>query len=95
MLVKKTIDLKSGFVPWKEMFIDNEYKLNEHDEKLAFTGTEKDNDNKVTVIMDLDSTEALQNFAGNKELTKIRATSGAKLETTISTVMSSDSFTKT
>ena len=45
--------------------------------------------------MDFNSPEALQNFAGDKELTKIRAASGAKLETAISTVMSSESFTKT
>ena len=37
----------------------------------------------------------VENFAGDEELTKIRAASGAKLETAIATVMSSDSFTKT
>ena len=89
------IDLERGFSPWKKMFIDNEYKLNEHGGKLVFAGTEKDNDNKLTVIMDFESQEALQNFAGDEELTKIRAASGAKLETAIATVMSSDSFTKT
>ena len=89
------IDLERGFAPWKEMFIDNEYKLNEHRGKLVFAGTEKDNDNKLTVIMDFETPEALQNFAGDEELTKIRAASGAKLETAIATIMSSDSFTKT
>ena len=89
------IDLERGFAPWKEMFIDNEYKLNIHGVKLVFAGTEKDNDNKLTVIMDFETPEALQNFAGDEELTKIRAASGAKLETAIATIMSSDSFTKT
>ena len=28
MIVKMEIDLDRGFAPWKEMFIDNEYKLN-------------------------------------------------------------------
>ena len=95
MIVKMEIDLERGFAPWKEMFIDNEYKLNEHGGKLVFAVTEKDNDNKLTVIMDFKSQEALQNFAGDEELTKIRAASGAKLETAIATIMSSDSFTKT
>ena len=95
MIVKMEIDLERGFAPWKEMFIDNEYKLNEHRGKLVFAGTEKDNDNKLTVIMDFETPEALQNFAGDEELTKIRAASGAKLETAIATIMSSDSFTKT
>ena len=89
------IDLERGFATWKEMFIDNEYKLNERGGKLVFAGTEKDNDNKLTVIMDFESPESLQNFAGDEELTKIRAASGAKLETAIATIMSSDSFTKT
>ena len=95
MIVKMEIDLDRGFAPWKEMFIDNEYKLNEYGGKLVFAGTEKDNDNKLTVIMDFESQEALQNFAGDEELTKIRAASGANLETAIAKVMSSDSFTKT
>ena len=95
MIVKMEIDLERGFAPWKEMFIYNEYKLNEHGGKLVFAGTEKDNDNKLTVIMDFKTPEALQNFAGDEELTKIRAASGAKLETAIATIMSSDSFTKT
>ena len=45
--------------------------------------------------MDFESPDSLQNFAGDEELTKIRAASGAKLETAVATVMSSDSFTKT
>ena len=95
MRVIMEFDLERGFAPWKEMFIDNEYKLNEHGGKLVFGGSEKDIDNKLTVIMDFKSQEALQNFAGDEELTKIRAASGAKLETAIAKVMSSDSFTKT
>ena len=95
MIVKMEIDLERGFAPWKEMFIDNEYKLNEQRGKLVFAGTEKDNDNKLTVIMDFESPESLKNFAGDEELTKIRAASGAKLETAIATLMSSNSFTKT
>ncbi len=95
MIVKMEIDLERGFAPWKEMFIDNEYKLNEHRGKLVFAGTEKDNDNKLTMIMDFETPEALQNFSGDEELTKIRAASGAKLGTAIAKVMSSDSFTKT
>ncbi len=95
MIVKMTIDLERGFAPWKEMFINNEYRLNEHGGRLVFAGTEKDNDNKLTVIMDFDSPEALQNFAGDEELSKIRSDSGANLKTTISTIMSSKSFTKT
>ena len=95
MIVKMGIDLARGFEPWKEMFVKNEHKLNAHGGRLVFAGTEKDNDNKLTVIMDFESQEALQNFAGDEELTKIRAASGAKLETAIATIMSSASFTKT
>ena len=95
MIVKMGIDLSRGFGPWKEMFVKNEHKLNDHGGRLVFAGTEKDNDNKLTVIMDFESPESLQNFAGDEELTKIRAASGAKLETAIATIMSSDSFTKT
>ena len=95
MIVKMEIDLSRGFEPWKEMFINNEHRLNAHGGRLIFAGTEKDNDNKLTVIMDFDSPEALKNFAGDEELSKIRADAGAMLETGIVTIMSSESFTNT
>ena len=89
------IDLARGFEPWKEMFIKNEHRLNEHGGKLVFAGTEKDNDNKLTIIMDFDSPDALQSFAGDEELSKVRAAAGAMLETSTVTMMSPESFTNT
>ena len=58
-----------------------------------FAGTEKDNDNKLTIIMDFDSPDALKSFAGDEELSKVRAAAGAMLETSTVTMMSSESFT--
>ena len=68
MIVKMGIDLARGFEPWKEMIIKNEHRLNEHGGRLVFAGTEKDNDNKLTIIMDFDSPDALKSFAGDEEL---------------------------
>ena len=95
MIVKMTIDLAKGFEPWKDMFIKNEHKLNAHGGRLVFAGTEKENDNKLTIIMDFDSPEALKSFAGDEELSKIRTAAGAMLETGTVTMMSSESFTNT
>ena len=89
------IDLARGFEPWKEMFIKNEHRLNEHGGTLVFAGTEKDNDNKLTIIMDFDSPDALKSFAGDEELSKVRADAGAMLETSTVTMMSPESFTNT
>ena len=95
MIVKMTIDLARGFEPWKDMFIKNEHKLNAHGGRLVFAGTEKENDNKLTIIMDFDSPEALKSFAGDEDLSKIRTAAGAMLETGTVTMMSSESFTNT
>lgn len=95
MIVKMGIDLARGFEPWKEMFVKNEHRLNAHGGRLIFAGTEKDNDNKLTVIMDFDSSDALKSFAGDEELSKIRADAGAMLETGTVTIMSLESFTST
>ena len=95
MIVKMTIDLARGFEPWKEMFIKNEHRLNEHGGRLVFAGTEKDNDNKLTIIMDFDSPDALKSFASDEELSKIRAEAGAMLETSTVTMMCAESFTST
>ena len=95
MIVKMTIDLARGFEPWKDMFIKNEHKLNAHGGRLVFAGTEKENDSKLTIIMDFDSPESLKSFAGDEELSKVRAAAGAMLETSTVTMMSSESFTDT
>ena len=94
MIVKLTQDLTRGFKPWKDMFHENEAALNAVGGKLIFAGTEKDNDNKLTVIIDFDSPEALQAFGGNEELKAKRAAAGVMLETTVITPMSADSFTR-
>jgi len=95
MIVKMTIDLARGFEPWKDMFIKNEHKLNAHGGRLVFAGTEKENDNKLTIIIDFDSPDALKSFAGDEEISKIRTAAGAMLETRTVTMMSSESFTNT
>ena len=95
MLVKMEIDLSKGFAVWKEMFIKNEHRLIAHGGKLVFAGTPNDNDNKLTVIMDFDSPDALKSFAGDEELSKIRADAGAMLETSTVKIMSPESFTNT
>ena len=95
MIVKMTIDLARGFEPWKDMFIKNEHKLNAHGGRLVFAGTEKENDSKLTIIMDFDSPESLKSFAGDEELAKIRTAAGAILETGKVTMMSNESFTST
>jgi hypothetical protein len=61
----------------------------------VFAGTEKDNDNKLTIILDFDSPDALKSFAGDEELSKVRADAGAMLETSTVTMMSPESFTNT
>ena len=94
MIVKLTQDLTRGFKPWKDMFHENEAALNAVGGKLIFAGTEKDNDNKLTVIIDFDSPEALQAFGGNEELKAKRVAAGVMLETTVITPMSADSFTQ-
>ena len=68
MLVKMEIDLAKGFAPWKEMFIQNEHRLNAHGGKLVFAGTPSNNENKLTVIMDFESMESLKNFGSDEEL---------------------------
>ena len=95
MVVKLNIDLANGFAPWKKMFHENEHRLNEHGGHLLFAGTEKDDDNKLTVIMRFDSPEGLNSFSSDEDLKKTREDAGAILESTVVTVMSSESFNET
>lgn len=93
MMVKLTQDLALALKPWKEMFHENETTLNSLGAKLVFAGTEKIN-NKLTVIIDFDSPEAMKAFGGHEELEAKRAAAGAILETSVITPMSGESFTR-
>ena len=94
MIVKLTQDLARGFVPWKEMFFENESELNALGAKLIFAGSEKDDDNKMIVLIDFDSPEAMKAFGGHEGLKAKRAAAGALLETTTITIMSDEAFTR-
>ena len=59
MLVKLTQDLKNGFGPLKQMLLANGHKLKEHGMTCIFAATEKDNDNKLTVILDFATPEGM------------------------------------
>ena len=76
------------------MFHENETALNALGGRLVFAGTEKDNNNKLTVIIDFESPEALKAFGGHEELKAKQAAAGAILETTVVTPMSGESFAR-
>ncbi len=93
MLVKLTQDLKNGFGPWKEMLLANGHKLKEHGMTCIFAATEKDNDNKLTVIIDFATPEGMMGFKNDEELTQRRIDAGAMVETTVMTPMTSEAVT--
>jgi len=94
MRVKLTQDLARELEQWKDMYHENQAVLNAIGGRLIFAGTEKDDDSKLTVIIDFDSVEAMKAFGGHEELKAKRAAAGAILETTVITVMSEASFTE-
>ena len=74
------------------MFCENEAELNTLGAKLIFAGSKKDDDNKMTVLIEFDSPEAMKAFGGHEGIKAKRAAAGAILETTVVTVMSDASF---
>ena len=90
MLVKLTQDLKNGFAPWKVMLHENGHKLKEHGITCIFAGTEKDNDNKLIVILDFATQEGMMGFKNDDELTQRRIDAGAMVETTVMTPMTGE-----
>ena len=90
MLVKLTQDLKNGFAPWKAMLHENGHKLKEHGITCIFAGTEKDNDNKLIVIINFATQEGMMGFKNDEELTQRRIAAGAMVETTVMTSMTDE-----
>ena len=76
------------------MFHEYGATLNALGAKLVFAGTEKDDDNKLTVMIDFESPEALKAFGDHEELKAKRAAAGAILETTVVIPMSGETFTR-
>ncbi len=93
MIVMLTQDLARGFAPWKEMYLENQAELNALGAKLVFAGPHKDDDNKMMVLIDFESPEAMKAFAGHEGLKAKRVAAGAILESNVITVMGDDSFT--
>ena len=71
-----------------------ESELNALSARLIFAGSEKDDDNKMMVVIDFDSPEAMKAFSGHEGLKAKRATAVALLETTTVTIMSDQAFTQ-
>mgnify|MGYP006059708829 FL=1 len=92
MIVMLTQDLSRGFAPWKEMYFENKTQLNALGARLVFAGAHKDDDNKMIVLIDFDSPEAMKAFAGDEALKAKRAAAGAILESNVLTMMSDESF---
>ena len=93
MIVMLTLDLARGFAPWKEMYLENQAELNALGAKLVFAGPHKDDDNKMMVLIDFESPEAMKAFASHEGLKAKRVAAGAILESNVITVMGDDSFT--
>ena len=93
MYVMLTQKLSNGFVSWKNMLHDNKAKLEEHGMTCIFAATEKDNDNKLTVILDFATPEGMMGFKNDEELTQRRIEAGALVETTVMTPMTSEAVT--
>ena len=69
------------------------HKLQEHGMTCIFAATEKDNDNKLTVIIDFATPESMMGFKNDEELTQRRIEAGAIVETTVMTPMTSEAVT--
>ena len=93
MIVMLTQDLSKGFAPWKEMYFENQNELNSLGAKLIFAGPHKDDNNKMMVLIDFESPEAMKAFAGHEGLKAKRVAAGAILESNILTIMGDESFT--
>ena len=93
MIVMLTQDLARGFAPWKEMYLENQAELNALGAKLVFARPHKEDDNKMMVLIDFESPEAMKAFAGHEGLKAKREAAGAILESNVITVVGDDSFT--
>ena len=92
MFVKGTITLSKGFQTWKTMVHANEEKMRKIGFRIVYAGTPADDGSQLTVIMEFDSPEALDDFQNDAELTRERVEAGVVMETSMMTPMTEQSF---
>ena len=60
---------------------------------IAFAGTEKEDDNSMTVLVHFESPEGLKGFGGDQELTQARIDCGVIMDQSKMTIMTDESVT--
>ena len=93
MFVKGTITLSKGFETWKGMVNANETKMKKIGFRIVYAGTAVGDDSQLTVIMQFDSPQALEEFKNDSELTRERIEAGGNMETAVMTPMTDLSLT--
>ena len=91
MYVKIEQKLSKGFNLWKEMILANGDKLKKYGMTIAFAGTDKEDDNTMTVIVHFESMEGMKGFGGDEEIIKARIEAGVIMDQSKMTMMTDDS----
>ena len=91
MFVKIEQKLSKGFNSWKTMMLANGDKIKKYGMTLAFAGTEKEDDNSMTVLVHFESPDGLKGFGSDAELTQARIDSGVIMDQSKMTIMNDES----
>ena len=91
MFVKIEQKLSKGFNSWKTMMLANGDKIKKYGMTLVFAGTEKEDDNSMTVLVHFESPDWLKGFGSDAELTQARIDSGVIMDQSKMTIMNDES----
>tara|TARA_B100000427_G_C15257163_1_gene484886 strand:- start:351 stop:644 length:294 start_codon:yes stop_codon:yes gene_type:complete len=91
MFVKIEQKLSKGFNSWKTMMLANGDKIKKYGMTLVFAGTEKEDDNSMTVLVHFESPDGLKGFGSDAELTQARIDSGVIMDQSKMTIMNDES----
>ena len=91
MFVKIEQKLSKGFNSWKTMMLANGDKIKKYGMTLAFAGTEKEDDNSMTVLVHFESPDGLKGFGSDAELIQARIDSGVIMDQSKMTIMNDES----
>ena len=91
MFVKIEQKLSKGFNSWKTMMLANGDKIKKYGMTLVFAGTEKEDDNSMTVLVHFESPDGLKGFGSDAELTQARIDCGVIMDQSKMTIMNDES----
>ena len=80
MKIIMNVEIREGYLKWKELFHSADAAREKYGIKVLAYGHPKDNENKIYQVLEVESMEKMQEAMQDPELAKLRTDAGVDLD---------------